>query len=131
MRIWPVVALCAGLFATSAAAQSDGAAEQLLRSWGATDLFSPQADTPQVVIRHNASRLICRFDHAEGASVRIYDSGLPRGDDVSCGQNTGVDTVTLYATRYPHEVTTDTAIAQSVTEITAVSPQARAIPSPP
>lgn len=93
--------------------------------------FSAAPDPSQIVVRHNGSRLVCHLPPGVRGSVHVYDSsangGPAPGEDVSCGLNPPEGAITLYATRYPQPVTVDDALAESVYEITQVSPQAREI----
>lgn len=94
----------------------------------ATDLFTPSAEDGRLTLHHSRSRLVCHFRADEQARIQVYpvqDGGPPRGDDVSCGVPVASATATFYATRYPQAVSVDDALAESVYEITHVSPQAR------
>lgn len=127
------IALALALAGVSAARAED-ALDPLAASQAATaqahasDLFTIALDGDRVAMRHNRSRLVCRFQPSESPDVHIYDEregGPPRGDDVSCGLTVAGTTATYYATRYGQEVSVDDALAESVYEITQVSPQAR------
>jgi hypothetical protein len=94
----------------------------------ADDLFTLSPDGERVSIRHNRSRLVCHAASSQSPDIDIYPErggGPPRGDDVSCGGTSGGITATFYATRYAQAVSVDDALAESVYEITQVSPQAQ------
>jgi hypothetical protein len=121
------------LLANAAVASADDAADPLAAGRAAidqahaADLFTPTQEADRVTIRHDRSRLVCHFHANEPVRIQIYserDGGPPRGDDVSCGVNMAGGAETFYATRYPQAVSVDDALAESVYEITQVSPQA-------
>ncbi|MBS0384203.1 MAG: hypothetical protein JSS00_02510 [Proteobacteria bacterium] len=122
------------LFVSAAAASAQGAADPMttaraiIEQAHASDLFTATVDADRVAIRNNRSRLACHFRPGETVHIQIYserDGGPTRGDDVSCGVNIAGAAATFYATRYPQAISVDDALAESVYEITQVSPQAR------
>jgi hypothetical protein len=109
-------------FAPSALAQQ---AEQtgietsraLIDSAQLNDVFVPiEHESPAV--RHTASGLTCHFFGAPTRmQLAIFDSGLPRGDDVACVSDYEDKATTLYATRYAPSISLDEALAGGVAGI--------------
>ncbi|MBI3440105.1 MAG: hypothetical protein HY054_15885 [Proteobacteria bacterium] len=127
------VALLLALACPATAAAQDATdplapARAIIDQAQAGDLFTPSMEADRITVHHNRSRLVCHFRPSERARIQIYsvqDGGPPRGDDVSCGVPIAGAYATFYATRYPQAVSVDDALAESVYEITHVSPQAR------
>ncbi len=80
------------------------------------DLFENVTDSNVPAVRHKLSGMVCKFDPDKELSIHVYD-GLPRGDDVSCSDQTLSITQTLYATRYPQRPTARQIVEASLVAI--------------
>ncbi len=75
-------------------------AQALIDGTGAPELFENQSTATRMVIRHNASGLLCDYSPDEQNNSLMLFPGLPQGDDVGCNADAGNIYMTYYATRY-------------------------------
>ncbi len=100
----------------------------MIDSASVSDLFEPVAHEA-VTVRHRASGLTCRFYGDETIARIIVFDGLPRGEDVGCISDRENQARTLYATRYPGNVTAEAAMADAVAGIRNRFSDARPTPA--
>lgn len=88
----------------------------MIAAFDVADLFEP-IDDEHITVRHTASGLRCQFYSDETTARLVVFSGLARGEDVGCVSETADQARTLYATRYPGEITPAQAMADAVASI--------------
>lgn len=102
-------------------------ADALIASTRAPNLFENISDADGMAkVRHKASGLVCTFvPGAENNTLMVFESGLPRGDDVGCNADIGPLYVTYYATRYGPGYSTADSARDAVAAIRNRFPDAR------
>lgn len=115
-------------FAQEAPLSRIEAARAMIESADAADLFEA-VEHEIATVRHRASGLTCRFYGNETRATIIVFAGLPRGDDVGCVNEQENQARTLYATRYPGDVTATAAMADAVAGIANRFADARPTPA--
>ena len=81
------------------------------------DIFEDVSVGESPRVRHRASGLVCRFiAEQRPQGMHIFPGPLPRGQDVGCQLPTPATSQfhTLYATRYPEQLTLDQAMDHAV-----------------
>ncbi|MBY0564233.1 MAG: hypothetical protein K2P58_08605 [Hyphomonadaceae bacterium] len=114
----------------AAAAELRERAVQMIASAGAEAYFDPAEHPPAVAVRHRASGMRCLFAAGGGGEITIIASesiGIPRGDDVACGENTRMGAITLYATRRVPERNMHEALADAVAALAYIHPNIRPV----
>ena len=120
MRLYLTCLLASAALSTSAFAQApapeptteqiEARAALIVANAGAGEFFVAESHAPAVALRHARSGMLCRFGYAGNGSITIVPSsslGIPQGDDVACNQDTNLGSVTLYATRYPQNLSAE------------------------
>lgn len=105
-------------------------AQELISAASAEGIFVPEDNERVSVLRHTTSGMRCLFPlGAQGRAMIVPSESLviPRGDDVACEQNFGLGIVTLYATRFPHAQTLDSAMQGAVAAMLVRYPDAREV----
>lgn len=85
----------------NAAAQAAPAdAGRLIRQAGAEGVFEVESNDPPLKVRHLKSGMVCSFEPTAPAnSLKVFDSGPARGDDVGCNTQFKAITASLFANR--------------------------------
>lgn len=123
-----VAALCLATPAFAQEASPIAAARAMIEGFEVGDLFEA-VDDDKVSVRHTASGLTCQFHGDETNARLVVFSGLARGEDVGCVSDRADQARTLYATRYPGEVTGAQALADAVASIRNRFADARPTPA--
>ncbi len=116
-----IVAAAFAAAAAPALAQESGPsriadARAMIERFEVSDIFEP-VDDDNVTVRHAASGLRCQFYDDETTARLVAFSGLTRGEDIGCVNERADQARTLYATRYPGEITPAQAMADAVASI--------------
>lgn len=91
------------------------AAARIIANANAQDQFET-VDNGAISVRHRGSGLICRFE--PGGGEIVFFPGLPRGEDVGCGQSfPQSEAITFYATRYPEATNNEEQMQSAVAAI--------------
>jgi len=111
-----------------AIARARAAADRLIASAHAGDLFENVTDAAVPAVRHRASGLKCGFGTRPEAwstdSIAIFPSGLPRGADVGCIIHFQGYVVSLDVSRQTRTPTLDAMTAYYVKSVLAQHPHA-------
>ncbi len=106
-------------------ARARAEADAMIARAKAGDVFENATEDAGVRVRHKGSGMTCGFDGSPDDSVTVFNSGLPRGDDVGCESKILDLKVSFYATKFPQPMTVDQATAYYVDSIRRVHPEAK------
>jgi hypothetical protein len=103
---------------------------EIIARANAAGIFVSETNPPGAAVRHVRSGMRCVFGVAGDGEITIYPNhdGLERGDDVSCGENTSMGTVTLFAERATRPQSNEDALTAVVGAMRAVHQQMQEIP---
>lgn len=119
----PLLVAAALAFATPALAQDTpgenfNLAQAMIDRASVDDLFDPVNNDAFISVRHVASGMVCNFSRTDTrADLAVFNSGIPRGDDVGCVSDSEGQATTLYATRYTPARTAEDALAEAIAAI--------------
>jgi hypothetical protein len=101
---------------------SRGYAQVLIRDAKAEDLFENRTVSKDPTIRHIRSGLECVFYRRPLESVQVFQTSVPRGDDVGCHSQWEGFTVSIFVTRFPKPMTVDEAYKYYADEVVRAYP---------
>ncbi len=129
-----MVAATALAGAAQAQGAPHGAADEIAARSGVGDLFRNVTSGPEPRLRHSASGMVCGFGEDDGEwrrdDVSVFQSGLPRGDDVGCNIWRGHVLTSMDVTRWPTPPSLDTEMPAFERSVIAMHPQARIYSGP-
>ncbi|MDP1629943.1 MAG: hypothetical protein Q8L66_00810 [Caulobacter sp.] len=102
-----------------AVARAQAEADNAIANAEIGDLFENITDGEFPSVRHRLSGMVCDWDPGTDILLHAFE-GMPRGEDVSCGNTTLGVTFTLYATRYPERPTAKEIVDGSIPAIRQV-----------
>lgn len=106
------------------------AAQAMIERAQAVGVFEPVADDNVITVRHVGSGIVCLFaPGSRRAELSLFETGLPRGDDVGCVEDSADQWTTVYATRYAQPVSPEEALAGAVAGVRHRFPDARTTPA--
>lgn len=111
---------------TARTSQARTEADALIAQARAGDLFDNVTHDIAPRVRHRRSGMVCTFTLGEQSNrLMIFDSGIPRGDDVGCNTTSGGVFQTHYATRYRPTKSASDGLAEAAAAIRKRYPDAR------
>lgn len=129
-----VIALACAVPSLSAAQAPSGfdpaaSAREALQKSGAAEFFEIVPDADFATVQHRASGLQCAWGPNDEVEITVFPAtaGVARGEDVGCAHITPFGVHSLYATRYPSDVTAKAALDSAVLGIKTRWPKAKSV----